>query len=126
MARRRRLTYKPNHRSFGEFMVSEQMRDVTADVAADIAAMASMMTPSSKPGAQEHTGLHRRVKSGFRVVRAAGTVTISGNPRVLVQVVNEADGAALVEFGARGVPRQRMLGTAGSYFGDYHDWGGDG
>ena len=115
-----RVRYVPNHVSFGAFMKSQQMRDVTADVANDIAATAAAKTPSEKAGAKEHTGLHARVKAGYRVRKARGLLRVGGNLRVKVEVVNDADGSALVEFGAPGVPPSRSLGQAGSDFGDWH------
>ena len=101
-----RVLYKPNHRSFGAFIRSDQMRRVTVRVAMDIARAAQAKTPSAKAGAEEHTGLHQRVKDGFRV---------------RVEVVNVAEEAPWVEFGTFGIPRQRMLGEAGAMFGDFHD-----
>ena len=122
MGKGERVRYVPNHRSFGAFIKSDQMRRVTVRVAMDIARAAQSRTPSQKPGATEHTGLHQRVKDGFRVKREAGLLRVGGNLRVQVIVENVADGSALVEFGARGVPRQRMLGEAGAMFGDFHTW----
>ena len=122
MKRGETLRYVPNHRSFGAFMRSEQMRDVTAQVASDISIAAEAQTPSQGVAAREHTGLHARVKSGFRIKRNSGLLKVDGNLRVRVLVVNDVDGAALVEFGAPGVFRQRMLGRAGARFGDFHDW----
>jgi hypothetical protein len=118
-----RVMYKPNHSSFGAFIRSEQMRKVTVRVAHDIARSAQARTPSQKEGAKEHTGLHQRVKDGFRVVETPvpRNLKVGGNLRVVVQVVNVAKGSALVEFGANGIPRQRMLGSAGAMFGDFHD-----
>lgn len=117
-----RVKYVMNNRSFGAFMKSEQMRRVTVRVAMDIARSAQARTPSEKEGAREHTGLHQRVKEGFRVKRepSARFLKVGGNLRVKVEVVNVAAGSALVEFGARGVPRQRMLGSAGAQYGDMH------
>lgn len=116
-----RVMYKPNHRSFGAFMKSDQMRRVTVRVAMDIARVAQARTPSAKAGAEEHTGLHQRVKDGFRVRRDAGLLKVGGNLRVKVEVVNVAEEAPWVEFGTFGIPRQRMLGEAGGMFGDFHD-----
>lgn len=124
MAPGERVRYVPNHRSFGAFMRSDQMRAPTAEAAGDIAVSAAARTPTEKEGAKEHTGLHARVKAGYEVEREAGLLKVGGNLRVLVNVVNDADGAALVEFGARGVPRTRALGKAGAEFGDFH--GGEG
>lgn len=116
----KRTKYVPNNRSFGAFMRSDQMRDVTADVADDIALAAAAMTPSRKGGkVEKRTGLHARVKKGFRVKKAAGLMKVSGNLRVKVTVTNSEPGAALLEFGGRGLTRRRMLGRAGAKFGDF-------
>lgn len=120
----RRVVYVPNHRSFGAFMRSDQMRDVTEEAARDIAGLAAAFTPEAKEGALEHTGLHARVKGGFKVKRGAGLIRVGGNLRVRVDVINDADGAALVEFGSRGVPRVRMLGRAGAVIGEFKPEGG--
>jgi len=106
--------YVPNHRSMRAFLKSDQMRDVTEEVAEDIAAAAAAATPSSKAGAKTHTGLHAAVKAGFKVKRQAGLMKVDGNLRVRVDVVNDVDGAALIEFGGRGLKRRRMLGRAGA------------
>lgn len=115
--------YVPNHRSFGAFMRSDQMRDVTGDVADDIATLAAEPIPESSGGAGS-TGLHSRVKHGFKVKRMAGLMKVAGNLRVRVDVVNDADGSALLEYGGRGLKRMRMLGRAGALFGDFKPEGG--
>jgi hypothetical protein len=119
---RRRVMYVPNNRSFGAFMRSEQMRDVTADVAADIVSLARVNV-KDQPGAEEHTGLHDKVREGFKVQREAGLMKVGGNLRVKVTITG-VDGSALLEFGARGLSRQRMLGRAGAHFGDFKPEGG--
>lgn len=123
-----RSRYVPNRRSFGAFMRSDQMRDVTADVADDIALLAAQAVPESSPGPRggnrEKTGLHSRVKRGFKVQRGRGYMKINGNLRVKVLVVNNAPRSALLEFGGRGLPRLRMLGRAGATFGDFKPEGG--
>lgn len=114
--------YVPNHRSFGAFMRSEQMRDVTADVAGDISTAAKLGT-KDEGASDEHTGLHAKVRSGFKVRRNAGLMKVGGNMRVKV-LVTGVEGSALLEFGARGLRRQRMLGRAGAKFGDFKPEGG--
>lgn len=121
---RNKVVYVPNRRSFGAFMRSDQMRDVTEEAARDIAALAAAKTPTEKEGATRHTGLHARVKEGFKTKREAGLIRVGGNLRVRVDVINDADGAALVEFGSRGVPRSRMLGQAGAEIGEFKPEGG--
>lgn len=120
MRRGERTRYVPNHRSFGAFMRSEQMRDVTEDVANDIAEVARATTVTKKGNASEHTGLHARVKSGYRVRRGKGMLKVAGNLRVMVVVENPVAGSAIVEFGGRGMRPRRYLARAGAKFGDLH------
>lgn len=116
------VMYVPNHRSFGAFMRSEQMRDVTGDVADDIAKMAGQLTPEST-GGEGSRGLHTSVRNGFKVKRAAGQIKVAGNMRVKVEVTGVA-GSALLEFGAKNLGRTRALGRAGAMFGDFKPEGG--
>lgn len=105
-----RVWYVPNHRSFGAFMRSEQMRDVTEEVAKDIAHVAAELSPVD-------TG---DLASSFKVKREAGLMKVGGNLRVKVLVENNSDHAAANEFGiGRLGPRgRRMLLRAGARFGD--------
>lgn len=119
----RRVWYKPNHRSFGAFMRSDQMRDVTVEVAEDIAAKAKEFSPVSTRGGDQDG---RRMRDQFKVVRAAGLLKVGGNLRVKVEVVNNARSAAPNEFGTRKNKRHRMLGRAGAAFGDFKPEGGPG
>lgn len=119
--RGQRVKYVPNHRSFGAFIKSDQMRDVTEEVAQDIAARAADLSPTSKRGGDQDG---RRMKDQFEVVRNAGFIKVSGNLRVLVEVVNGARSAAPNEFGTKRTKRHRMLGRAGAEFGDFKPEGG--
>ena len=118
----RRAVFRPDHKSFGEFILSEQVRDVTADVAHDIAAEAGRLAPRRKSGEpKEGTEMADR----FHVNREAGTIKVERNVRVKVEVYNEARSAAPNEFGNKDktgrqhTPRTRMLGRAGAMFGDF-------
>lgn len=120
-----RAKYVPNNRSFGAFIRSDQMRDPTIEVAQDIARAAA--TKVVRPGDTESTtGLHARVRKGFKVRRNAGLMKVGGNLRVKVEVFNNAEGSALIEYGGRGLARQRSLGRAGAEFGDFKPEGGPG
>lgn len=122
MRRGQHTKYVPNHSSFGRFIKSDQVRDPTEAVARDIATLAGS---SVTGGGGEHSrGLHARVRAGFKVKRNAGLMKVSGNLRVRVDVVNNQEGSALIEFGARNLERQRMLGKAGAAFGDFKPEGG--
>lgn len=122
----RRATYKENHESFGAFILSEQMRDVTTEVARDIARLAGQLAPRRKGGTSDGVPMADQ----FRVNREAGTFRIDRYTRVKVEVFNSARSAAVNEFGVRdSTPgedgdttrnrRHRMLGRAGAAFGDF-------
>lgn len=113
--------YVPNHRSFGAFMRSGQMRDVTAEVADDIKDRAKELSPVSQRGGQQDG---KRMKDQFEVEREAGFIRVAGNTRVRVIVANGARSAAPLEFGTSKNKRHRMLGRAGSEFGDFKPEGG--
>ena len=127
---RRRVMYVPNHRSFGAFMRSDQVRDPTEAAAKDIARVAAASGPDSSPGPKggdrTKRGLHSRVKRGFKVKRMGGLMKVSGNLRVKVTITNNAKGSALIEFGGRGLAPTRALGRAGAMFGDFKPEGGPG
>lgn len=118
-----RVWYKPNHRSFGAFMRSDQMRDVTEAVAEDIAVLAGEYAPRSKRGGNQDG---RRMADQFTVRRNAGLMKVGGNLRVVVEVENRARSAAPNEFGTSKNKRHRMLGRAGAFFGDFKPEGGPG
>ena len=116
--------YVPNHSSFGLFIKSDQVRDPTVEAAQDIAASAASKVGPG--GGDNSRGLHGRVRKGYKVRRNAGLMKVSGNLRVEVEIFNNAEGAALVEFGARNIKRDRPLGRAGAEFGDFKPEGGPG
>lgn len=113
----RRTRYVPNNRSFGAFILSDQVRDVTEEVARDIAPVAAAGVGPG--GGEQSRGLHDRVRAGFKVKRNAGVIKVGRNVRVKVEVENDVAGSALIEHGARGIKRDRMLGRAGALFGDF-------
>ena len=115
MRKGERTRYVPNHRSFGAFIKSDQMRDVTEEVATDIAAAAAAAMPASDDG----EGLRSDIKGGFQVQKSKKLMKVGGNLRVRVDVLNNVAGSALFEFGANNIPRLRMLGRAGAKFGDF-------
>lgn len=115
--------YVPNHRSFGAFMKSDQIRDPVAEVAEDIAALAKEFSPTSQRGGDQEG---RRMKDQFKVIKNAGLMKVSGNIRVKVEIENNARSAAPNEFGTRRNKRWRMLGRAGAAFGDFKPEGGPG
>lgn len=107
-----RVRFVPDHKEFGEFILSEQMRDVTAEVAADIKSAARAGTPIGE-------GRDGHMRDKYEVVREAGTLKVAGNVRVMVKVENNDPESALVEFGSKHNKRRRMLAKAGAMFGDF-------
>jgi hypothetical protein len=113
MPRGQRVKYVPNHRSFGAFIKSEQMRKPTAEVAEDIAALAS----ATQPPPHEDTDPDS-VGATYKVKREGGLVKVGGNLRVRVYVEGTGPGVERAEFGTEGQVRYRTLGRAGAKFGD--------
>ena len=112
MRKGERTRYVPNHRSFGAFMKSEQMRDVTTQVAEDIANTATGTQPPPTSDS-EHAG------ATYKVKRMAGFAKVAGNIRVRVLVEGRGDGVERAEFGTNGETRYRTLAAAGGKFGDF-------
>lgn len=108
----RRMVFRPDHKSFGEFILSEQMRGVTAEVAKDISDRAKEFTPTGD-GSDGH------MKDKYEVERQGGVLKVDRSFRVMVLVVNTDARAAAVEFGGRFNKRRRPLGRAGGMFGDF-------
>ena len=117
MAPGTRVQYRPNHKSFGAFMLSDQIRDPVAEVAQQVQHQARRNAPRRKSGVTPD-GL--AMADRFRVNVNAGVISIGeGGPRVKVEVYNEARSAAPNEFGSERNKRHRMLGRAGAAFGDF-------
>jgi hypothetical protein len=117
--------FVPDHKSFGEFMLSEQMRDVVADVAGAIANLAGRYAPRRKDRGRAPDGTE--MADRFEVNREAGTLAVGKafhNVRVKVDVFNEAPSAAPNEFGNKRNKRYRMLGRAGAAYGEFKPEGG--
>lgn len=110
--------FRPDRKSFQEFLLSEQMRDPTAAVARDILEVAKGFTPRSNEGSDGH------LQDAYDLVREGGTLVVGDSfpyPRVMVIIKNEHPAAAAVEFGNGRThkPARRMLARAGSAFGDF-------
>jgi hypothetical protein len=107
-----RWRYKPDHKSFGQYMVSAEAREAPVAVAKDIVALLSTTVKrSSRPG--EH------LADSYRVNDQSAPVTIDGNPRVGAEVYSNHPGAAPEEFGGRGGSKnkaKRWLGKAGAVY----------
>lgn len=106
------VRYRMDNKSFGRFLLSDQVRDLAEKVAKDIAARAKTLSPVDQASA-----VH--MADQFEVVRMGGTMVVQGNPRAMVLVINQDHAAAVNEFGGRNNKRHRMLARAGAAFGDF-------
>lgn len=122
MGPRDHARFVPDHKDFGKFIRSAQVRDVTAEVAKDIASRAAKLAPRRKSGVPPDG---TSMADQFRVDKAAGFIKVSGNVRVKVNVFNSARSAAPNEFGGKRNTRHRMLGRAGAEFGDFKGKGAE-
>ena len=116
----RRMRYVEDHESFGAFILSDRMRDVTADVAADIATTAKRL--ANKDNSNKRRVHHYADR--FEVNREAGIIKVDRAFRVKVEVFNPDIVALYNEFGNVKSKRHRTLGRAGAMFGDFKPEGG--
>ncbi|MDQ3275338.1 MAG: hypothetical protein M3Q39_10010 [Actinomycetota bacterium] len=87
----------PEFGTFGEFMVSRQIRKPTERGARDIISLAKAMVP---PSSDERNGHY---SESFLLLSGKLTTIVKGrhpNPRVLVKVVNTHASAPAIEFGS--------------------------
>ena len=113
MALERRRGYKPDHKSFGAFMLSEQARKPVARIAHElIIPLAVAKTPRSAED-KEH------MADNYKVNESTAPVVAGGNPRVGVEVYNDVRHAAAVEHGVGKKKGARPLGKAGAAVGDF-------
>jgi hypothetical protein len=109
--------YKPNFRSFGRFIRSEQVREPVTRVAHQISVTAGVFSPRRKSGHGKGVPL----ADSFQVNAHAGEIRVDRALRVKVEVFNSNEAAAPMEFGNSrvGKPGHRMLGRAGAAYGDF-------
>lgn len=113
------IRYVPNHREFGQLMLSDQIADLARTAAEDVVTVAKGISPVSGDDDDDRYIDHFRVEST--------TVTINGSPRAAADALNDSEYAARVEFGGgEGRPQggshgppQRILGRAGAIVADY-------
>jgi hypothetical protein len=111
--------FRPDHVSFGKFILSDQVRDPVHEIAIAISLVAKANTPRQ--------GAHRRGRKNntphmqdlYRVEKHAGTIKVDKAFRVKVEVHNDDPESALVEFGSAYNQARHMLARAGSMFGDF-------
>ncbi len=123
MALNTRSGFKPDHKEFGRFMVSDQARKPAVEAANDVAKIARQLEDSADVS-RSGSGRTDRVREGaeryaanFKVNDQTPPVVVGGNPRVGAEVYNDKRYAARREFGAapdhRGATRSlRRAGAA--------------
>ena len=126
VARETRVGYKPNHISFGRFILSEQARRPVIQAAYAIAALAAATTKRS-------AGEGPHLADGYKVnTKSAPVIAGDATPRVGAEVYNETtkEGetesyAAAHEFGRGPGDRKspRPLGRAGAAISGDPDFG---
>lgn len=108
--------FEADHRSIGEFLLSDQLRDAVRQGAEDVAGIANRTA-----------GISRVQGSYFREPGPPVVVTKNGNPRLSERVWSHHPAAAVDEFGSGrrrkrpqggNSPANRTLGKAGSRVGD--------
>lgn len=109
--------YRPNFRSFGRFIRSEQARDPVIRVSHQIAGTAGALSPRRKSGTPDGVPL----AESFQVNAHAGEIKVDRALRVKVEVFSSNEAAAPMEFGNSrvGKPGRRMLARAGALYGDF-------
>jgi hypothetical protein len=110
MARETRTGYKPDHKSFGAFLLSEQSRRPAVQAAHAIAELATATTKRSK-GDGPHLADNYKVND-----KTAPVIAGDATPRVGAEVYNDLSYAAAHEFGRGRDDKKgpRPLGKAGA------------
>lgn len=118
--------FRPDHKSFGKFILSEQVRDPVTEVADAIMVTAISNTPRSGGGVRVVKGeVIRHMQDEYEVIREAGIIKVDRAFRVKVEVINKSPHSAAVEFGNRITRARRPLGRAGAIYGDFKSKVGD-
>lgn len=109
MALNTRTGFKPDHKEFGRFIMSEQARQPAVEAARDVAKIAAANEIAA--GSKEHA-------ANFKVNDKTPPVTVAGNPRVGAEVYNDDRHSAVREFGRKRKGGTRALRRAGAVVGE--------
>lgn len=114
MARAHRLEmrrgFKPDHKDFGRFILSEQARDPAVAAAKDVAKLAAANSAAAHGSGD--------LASNYKVNGKTAPVVVGGNPRVGAEVYNDKRYAAAREFGRGRKNGTRALRRAGAAVGE--------
>jgi hypothetical protein len=101
-------SYKPNRKSFGAFMVSDQVFIAVKQIAMDI-------RDTAKSDVRKKTGALAR---GYKVENGKKLIAINGAPRAMGIAFNSDPAAAPDEFGNSRQKGNRTLRRAAGKFGE--------
>lgn len=107
-----RAKYKPNHKEFGKYMMSDEARQAPIAVAKQIVEDLKVTVKRSSGG-----GPH--LADSYQVDEHSEPISFDGNPRVGAAVFSSHPGAAPEEFGGRGGAKnkpRRWLGRVGAKY----------
>lgn len=94
-----RASFRPDYKGIGRILTSTQMQD-------EMESRANRLEAACRATAPRHTGAYA---SSFRVETG---IREGSKPRAQAKVINDDFAATLVEWGARNVPRHRVMGRA--------------
>lgn len=100
--------YVPDHKDFGKFMLSDQVRDVANEAADAVVVIAATTAARGK------TGNYSR---GFKKV-SGRVLVVGGNPRAIADVVNDDPAALPNEIGTSKMHARHTLAKAGAVVGE--------
>lgn len=100
------VKYVPDHKSFGAWIMSEEMRDLVMPIATEMAVDATVTAPL--PGPETLESRPDAKKPTYSVERQGGAKEVGGNMRIVVRVEGEGPDAERAEFGFVS-PDQRRL-----------------
>ena len=101
--------YKPNHKEFGAYMMSEEARKAPIEVAKQI-------VEDLRVSVKRSTRDHPHLADSYRVNAESGPVVFDGNPRVGAEVYSDHPAAAPEEFGGSKNRSNRWLGRVGAKY----------
>lgn len=123
MALERRSGFKPDHKSMGVFILSDQARQPAVQAAHDVVPIArALQDAADGPSTKRREGAER-MAGNYKVNENTTPVIVGGNPRVGAEVYNDKRYAAAREFGHNREGGTHALRRAGAQIGELR--GGD-
>lgn len=110
------VKYVPDHKSFGAWIMSEEMRSMVMPIAVEIAVQAT----ATAPAPSEDTRPEAAMKAVYTAQREGGSKMVGGNMRIVVKVEGDGEPAERAEFsydedGSRRFNLRRAASRFGSW-----------